>query len=117
MTMVSAGMAWIGALAYTLQLYFDFSGYSDIAVGIGRLLGVDIVQNIMVDAQTTSRWYFVVAMGRKAGHLALGIGKAPLLLGALFQRAGALHLHEEDDDAHQERDERGGAEDESVSKS
>jgi len=30
----------------------------------------------MVDAKTTSRWYFVVAMGRKAGHLALGIGKA-----------------------------------------
>jgi 6-phosphofructokinase 1 len=30
----------------------------------------------MVDAQTTSRWYFVVSMGRKAGHLALGIGKA-----------------------------------------
>jgi 6-phosphofructokinase 1 len=30
----------------------------------------------MVDAQTTSRWYFVVTMGRKAGHLALGIGKA-----------------------------------------
>ncbi len=30
----------------------------------------------MVDAKTTGRWYFVVAMGRKAGHLALGIGKA-----------------------------------------
>jgi 6-phosphofructokinase 1 len=30
----------------------------------------------MVDAQTTSRWYFIVTMGRKAGHLALGIGKA-----------------------------------------
>ena len=30
----------------------------------------------MVDAKTTSRWYFVIAMGRKAGHLALGIGKA-----------------------------------------
>ncbi len=38
--------------------------------------GVDIVKNLMVDAKTTSRWYFVVAMGRKAGHLALGIGKA-----------------------------------------
>ncbi len=38
--------------------------------------GVEIVKNLMVDAKTTSRWYFVVAMGRKAGHLALGIGKA-----------------------------------------
>jgi 6-phosphofructokinase 1 len=41
-----------------------------------RHIGVDIVKNLMVDAKTTSRWYFVVAMGRKAGHLALGIGKS-----------------------------------------
>jgi 6-phosphofructokinase len=41
-----------------------------------RHLGVEIVKNLMVDAETTSRWYLVIAMGRKAGHLALGIGKA-----------------------------------------
>jgi 6-phosphofructokinase 1 len=41
-----------------------------------RHIGAEIVKNLMVDAKTTSRWYFVVAMGRKAGHLALGIGKA-----------------------------------------
>jgi 6-phosphofructokinase 1 len=41
-----------------------------------RAIGVEIVHNLMVDAKTTSRWYFVIAMGRKAGHLALGIGKA-----------------------------------------
>ena len=41
-----------------------------------RHYGVEIVKNLMVDARTTSRWYFVIAMGRKAGHLALGIGKA-----------------------------------------
>jgi ATP-dependent phosphofructokinase / diphosphate-dependent phosphofructokinase len=41
-----------------------------------RHIGVDIVKNLMVDAQTTGRWYVVVTMGRKAGHLALGIGKA-----------------------------------------
>lgn len=41
-----------------------------------RAVGVEILQNLMVDAKTTSRWYVVVAMGRKAGHLALGIGKA-----------------------------------------
>jgi 6-phosphofructokinase len=41
-----------------------------------RHIGVHLVKNLMVDAQTTSRWYFVVTMGRKAGHLALGIGKA-----------------------------------------
>jgi 6-phosphofructokinase 1 len=41
-----------------------------------RDVGVDVVKNLMVDAFTTSRWYFIISMGRKAGHLALGIGKA-----------------------------------------
>ncbi len=41
-----------------------------------RHVGAELVKNIMTDAFTTSRWYFVVSMGRKAGHLALGIGKA-----------------------------------------
>jgi 6-phosphofructokinase 1 len=41
-----------------------------------RHLGVSLVENLMVDARTTSRWYLVVSMGRKAGHLAMGIGKA-----------------------------------------
>src|SRR5689334_12735651 len=41
-----------------------------------RHLGVELLKNLMVDAQTTSRWYLTVTMGRKAGHLALGIGKA-----------------------------------------
>lgn len=41
-----------------------------------RHVGVSIVENLMVDAKTTGRWYFVVAQGHKAGHLALGIGKA-----------------------------------------
>jgi len=41
-----------------------------------RHFGVEILKNLMVDARTTSRWYLTVTMGRKAGHLALGIGKA-----------------------------------------
>lgn len=41
-----------------------------------RDMGFHIVQSLMVDASTTRRWYYVVSMGRKAGHLALGIGKA-----------------------------------------
>jgi ATP-dependent phosphofructokinase / diphosphate-dependent phosphofructokinase len=54
-----------------LPMHIDTFGYQT-----ARHYGVDIVKNLMVDAKTTSRWYFVVAMGRKAGHLALGIGKA-----------------------------------------
>jgi 6-phosphofructokinase 1 len=41
-----------------------------------RQLGVGIVHNLAEDARTTSRWYLIVSMGRAAGHLALGIGKA-----------------------------------------
>jgi len=41
-----------------------------------RHVGVSIVRDLQVDAYTTSRWYFIITMGRKAGHLALGIGKA-----------------------------------------
>jgi len=41
-----------------------------------RHVGTEIVKNILEDARTTAHWFFVVAMGRKAGHLALGIGKA-----------------------------------------
>ena len=54
-----------------LPSYVDTFGYQT-----ARHHGVEIVKNLMVDAKTTSRWYFVIAMGRKAGHLALGIGKA-----------------------------------------
>ena len=41
-----------------------------------RHLGFTLVQNLMEDSRATNRWYYVVVMGRSAGHLALGIGKA-----------------------------------------
>jgi 6-phosphofructokinase 1 len=41
-----------------------------------REIGFQIVQSLMMDAATTGKWFFIVSMGRKAGHLALGIGKA-----------------------------------------
>ncbi|MBU5487398.1 MBOAT family protein [Clostridium sp. MSJ-8] len=37
--------AWLGAIAYTLQIYFDFSGYSDMAVGLGRMFGFKFIKN------------------------------------------------------------------------
>ncbi len=37
--------AWIGAVAYTLQIYFDFSGYSDMAIGLGKMFGFDFLEN------------------------------------------------------------------------
>lgn len=54
-----------------LPPHIDTFGYQT-----ARHVGVEIIKNLMVDANTTSRWYYAVTMGRKAGHLALGIGKA-----------------------------------------
>ena len=42
---LSVGMAWLGAVAYSLQIYFDFSGYSDMAIGLGRMFGFHFLEN------------------------------------------------------------------------
>jgi alginate O-acetyltransferase complex protein AlgI len=42
---VTNGMAWLGIACYTLQVYFDFSGYSDMAIGLGRLFGFEFLEN------------------------------------------------------------------------
>jgi 6-phosphofructokinase 1 len=51
-------------------------GVSTFGFETARHVGTQLVRNLMEDARTTNRWIFVVVMGRKAGHLALGIGKA-----------------------------------------
>jgi 6-phosphofructokinase 1 len=51
-------------------------GLSTFGYETARHEGVRIVTNLMEDAKTTGRWYFITTMGRNAGHLALGIGKA-----------------------------------------
>ena len=38
-------LAWLGALAYTLQIYYDFGGYSDMAIGLGKMFGFDFLEN------------------------------------------------------------------------
>ncbi|MGM0878733.1 MAG: MBOAT family O-acyltransferase, partial [Bacillota bacterium] len=42
---MSSGLAWIGIIAYSLQIYFDFSGYSDMAIGLGKMFGFDFLEN------------------------------------------------------------------------
>jgi alginate O-acetyltransferase complex protein AlgI len=42
---LTPSLAWLGALAYTFQIYFDFSGYSDMAIGLGRLMGFQFPEN------------------------------------------------------------------------
>jgi ATP-dependent phosphofructokinase / diphosphate-dependent phosphofructokinase len=73
----SAGRISVVHVPKTIDNDLDLPGHVDtFGYQTARHYGVEIIRNLMVDAETTSRWYFVIAMGRKAGHLALGIGKA-----------------------------------------
>jgi alginate O-acetyltransferase complex protein AlgI len=42
---LSTSMAWIGILAYAFQIYYDFSGYSDMAIGLGKMMGFNFPEN------------------------------------------------------------------------
>lgn len=63
----TAGLAWLGILCYTLQIYFDFSGYSDMAIGLGRLLGFKFPENFNYPYVSRSirefwtRWHITLA--------------------------------------------------------
>lgn len=59
--------AWTAALAYTVQIYFDFSGYSDMAIGLARMLGIDLPINFNSPYKATSivdfwrRWHITLS--------------------------------------------------------
>lgn len=60
---ISAAFGWLGALGYTLQIFFDFSGYSDMAIGMGRMFGFHFLENFNYPYISTSvsefwrRWH------------------------------------------------------------
>ncbi len=108
--------AWLGALAYTLQIYFDFSGYSDMAIGLSRLFNVSLPFNFDSPYKATSisefwrRWhislstflrdYLYIALGgNRHGSLRRYLNlAATMLLGGLWHGAswsfvlwGGLH--------------------------
>jgi len=45
LTDISTGFAWLGIISYTIQIYYDFSGYSDMAIGLGKMLGFNFPEN------------------------------------------------------------------------
>lgn len=74
---LAAGRIQIVHVPKTIDNDLDLpAGIPTFGFQTARHVAVEIVKNLMVDAHSTSRWYLVVTMGRKAGHLALGIGKA-----------------------------------------
>jgi len=64
---ISFATAWIGALAYTLQIYFDFSGYSDMAIGLSRMFGIRLPLNFNSPYKSQSivdfwrRWHMTLS--------------------------------------------------------
>ena len=64
---LSVAAAWLGIICYTLQIYFDFSGYSDMAIGLGKMLGFDFLKNFnfpYVSKSITEFW--------RRWHISLG---------------------------------------------
>ncbi|MBF0178848.1 MAG: MBOAT family protein [Magnetococcales bacterium] len=102
--------AWTGALAYTLQLYFDFSGYSDMAIGLSYLFGVKMPLNFNSPYQATSiidfwhRWHMTLSSflrnylyiplgGNQKGNINKYINiMIVMLLGGLWHGVGATFL-------------------------
>ena len=65
---LSTATAWLGAVCFTLQIYFDFSGYSDMAIGLGKILGFDFLENFnypFISKSITEFW--------RRWHISLGI--------------------------------------------
>ena len=64
---MALSLAWVGAAAYTFQIYFDFSGYSDMAIGLGRMFGFHFLENFNYPyisksiAEFWRRWHISLA--------------------------------------------------------
>jgi len=98
--------AWVGAIAYTVQLYFDFSGYSDMAIGLGRCFGLVLPLNFDAPYRATSivdfwrRWhitlsrflreYLYIPLGGNRKGVAVRYSNLmiTMLLGGLWHGAG-----------------------------
>lgn len=65
---ISAVTAWLGILAFTFQIYFDFSGYSDMAIGLGKMMGFNFPENFNYPYMSHS-----VAEFWRRWHITLGI--------------------------------------------
>jgi len=100
---VSASAAWLGALCYSFQIYFDFSGYSDMAIGLGRMLGFDFLENFNAPYISRSftefwrRWHISLSNWMKEylyiplGGNRRGKGRSLLNLWIVFFLSGLWH--------------------------
>ena len=100
---IGAGLAWLGAVAYFFQIYYDFSGYSDMAIGLGKMFGLDFKENFrypyLADSVTDfwRRWH--ISLGswfRNYVYIPLGgnrdgEGRAVFNMAVVFFLTGVWH--------------------------
>lgn len=93
----TVAIAWVGSIAYTLQIFFDFSGYSDMAIGLGRMFGFHFLENFNLPYISKSirefwrRWhislsswfrdYVYIPLGGNLKHVYLNLAIVFLLTG------------------------------------
>ena len=99
----SHGIAWLGAVAYTFQIYFDFSGYSDMAIGLGLIFGFKFLENFNYPYISKSitefrrRWHISLSTWFKQYvYISLGGNRQGLIktcrnLGIVFLLTGIWH--------------------------
>ena len=100
---ITTATAWIGILSYTFQIYFDFSGYSDMAIGLGRMMGFRFPENFNVPyiSQSISefwrRWHMTLgAFMKEYLYIPLGgnrrsVARTYFNLGLVFLCSGLWH--------------------------
>jgi len=100
---LSASVAWFGAACYALQIYFDFSGYSDMAIGLGRMFGFRIPENFNYPYVATSitefwrRWHISLSTWFRdylyipLGGSRRGVGRTYRNLIVVFLLCGLWH--------------------------
>ena len=95
--------AWLGIIAFTLQIYFDFSGYSDMAIGLGKMMGFNFPQNFNYPYQSKSisefwrRWHITLGSWFKSyvyfplGGSRKGMKKTLMNLAVVWLLTGIWH--------------------------
>ena len=103
MTAIGAATAWLGIIAYTLQIYYDFSGYSDMAIGLGKMFGFHFKENFNYPYTSLSvqefwrRWHISLSTWFKEyvyiplGGNRRGKGRTYLNLFIVFMLTGIWH--------------------------
>ncbi len=100
---VSPGVAWLGVVCYTFQIFFDFSGYSDMAIGLGRVFGLPLPENFLQPYRAATvtefwrRWHVTLSTWFRdylyipLGGNRRGVLRTSLNLAVVFLLCGLWH--------------------------